>query len=123
MQLGTTGTTMWLCRKTKSGREHQPLPMQGAFHRKVQASPSTRHRTTCPSEEEENAQGVTQSACSTMCTGTQVHCKEDSAATIATTTVLLSPGVAPYGSRRLESRRGATSAQIGRTKLGTCLCG
>ncbi len=53
-------------------------------------------------EKEENAQGVTQSARSTVSTGTQVHCKEDSAATIANQTALLSPEVAPHGSRRLQ---------------------
>jgi hypothetical protein len=72
-------------------------------------------------EEEEEAQSVTQSACSTMCTGTQVHCKEDSAATIANTTVILSPEVSPHGSRRLESRGGAISAQIERMKWAICL--
>ncbi len=76
---------------------------------------STPDKCSMKKKKKKNAQGVTQSASSTMCTGTQVHCKEDSAATIASTTVLLTPEEAPHGSRRLNAR---IVAQIERHTLG-----
>jgi hypothetical protein len=46
-------------------------------------------------EEEVNAQGVTQSACSTKCTGVQVHCKVDLAAFIVQHNYVLIPRSGP----------------------------